>query len=275
MGVTEPGLFGLLLPMRRVFLGSMIGGAAGGAIALGFGAQAYALVGNSGLPGLPGLAGPAFGWTVASLAVAFVGSLVAVLLLGFDESPLTRTAAAATPAATPVAAPVDEHAAVTAEGSGPRVASPVAGTVVPLADVADPAFARGTMGKGVAVLPSDGEIVSPVSGTVVTVFGTKHVVGLRSDDGVEVLVHVGIDTVNLGGTGFTAHVADGDRVTVGQRLLTVDLPAVAATHDTTTVVVITNSTAFAGVEPVATGTVAAAAALLAVETLEHALEATR
>ncbi len=160
-------------------------------------------------------------------------------------------------------------------GAAAALPAPKPGTVVPLADVADPAFARGTMGKGVAVLPTDGEIVSPVSGTVVTVFGTKHVVGLRSDDGVEVLVHVGIDTVNLGGKGFTAHVADGDRVTVGQRLLTVDLPAVAATHDTTTVVVITNSTAFAGVEPVATGTVAAAAPLLAVETLEHALETTR
>lgn len=92
MGVTEPGLFGLLLPMRRVFLASMIGGAAGGAISLGFGAQAYALVGNSGLPGLPGLAGQTFGWSVAALAVAFVGAFVAVLVIGFDESPLTRGA---------------------------------------------------------------------------------------------------------------------------------------------------------------------------------------
>jgi PTS system beta-glucosides-specific IIC component len=266
MGVTEPGLFGLLVPMRRVFLGSMIGGAAGGAVALGFGAEAYALVGNSGLPGLPGLAGESFGWSVAAMAVAFVGSLVAVALLGFDESPLVRAAAAAPAPAEPVVRDAD---------SGPVVVSPVAGTVVPLDQVADPAFSAGTMGKGIAVLPTDGEIVSPVAGTVITVFRTRHVVGLRSDDGVEVLVHVGIDTVNLGGKHFTAHVTDGDRVEVGQRLLTVDLPAVAATHDTTTVVVITNTTAFAGVEPIATGTVRAGADLLAIETLEHALETTR
>lgn len=266
MGVTEPGLFGLLVPMRRVFLGSMIGGAAGGAVALGFGAEAYALVGNSGLPGLPGLAGESFGWSVAAMAVAFVGSLVAVALLGFDESPLVRTA---------VATPAPVEPVVRVAGSGPVVVSPVAGTVVPLDEVADPAFSAGTMGKGIAVLPTDGEIVSPVAGTVITVFRTKHVVGLRSDDGVEVLVHVGIDTVNLGGQGFTAHVADGDRVEVGQRLLTVDLPAVTATHDTTTVVVITNTTAFAGVEPIATGTVRAGADLLAIETLEHALETAR
>jgi PTS system beta-glucosides-specific IIC component len=277
MGVSEPGLFGLLLPMRRVFLASMIGGAAGGAIALGFGAKAYALVGNSGLPGLPGLAGPAFGWSVAAIAVSFVGALVAVLIMGFDESPLTRGAAAAGStgvADSPSAADETSGAAAALDGDL-VVAAPVAGTVVPLADVKDNAFASGVMGKGIAVVPSDGEIVSPVSGTVVTVFPTKHVVGLTSDDGVEVLVHVGLDTVNLGGAGFTAHVTDGDRVSVGDRLLTVDLPAVAATHDTTTVVVITNTTAFAGVEPTATGTVRAGADLLAIETLEHALETTR
>lgn len=277
MGVTEPGLFGLLLPMRRVFLASMIGGAAGGAISLGFGAQAYALVGNSGLPGLPGLAGQTFGWSVAALAVAFVGAFVAVLVIGFDESPLTRGAAAA--GSTGVAdSPSDADRAAGAAAAldgGPVVASPVAGTVVPLSEVGDGAFASGAMGKGVGVLPTDGEVVAPVSGIVVTVFPTKHVVGLRSDDGVEVLVHVGVDTVNLGGRGFTAHVADGDRVSVGDRLLTVDLPAVAATHDTTTVVVVTNATAYAGVEPIAAGTVRAGAGLLAVETLEHALETAR
>ncbi|HEY0187308.1 MAG TPA: beta-glucoside-specific PTS transporter subunit IIABC [Cellulomonas sp.] len=265
MGVTEPGLFGLLVPMRRVFLASMIGGAAGGAISLGFGAKAYALVGNSGLPGLPGLAGASFGWSIAAIAVTFVVSLVAVLLLGFDESPLTGRVASDA-AATPAAA--------TATG-GPVVAAPMSGTVLPLDQVSDPAFSRGTMGKGVAILPTSGEVVSPVDGVVITVFSTKHVVGLRSDDGVEVLVHVGIDTVNLGGKHFTAHVADGDRVRVGDPLLTVDLPAVAATHDTTTVVVVTNPTAFAGVEPVASGTVHAGAPLLAVETLEQALEAVR
>jgi beta-glucoside PTS system EIICBA component len=267
MGVTEPGLFGLLVPMRRVFLASMIGGAAGGAISLGFGAKAYALVGNSGLPGLPGLAGASFGWSVAAIAVAFLGSLVAVVLLGFDESPLTGRAAATAEGA-------DTPAARVTTG-GPVVAAPMSGTVVPLDEVADPAFSRGTMGKGVAIVPSSGEVVSPVDGVVVTVFGTKHVVGLRSDDGVEVLVHVGIDTVNLGGKHFTAHVADGDRVRVGDLLLTVDLPAVQATHDTTTVVVVTNPTAFAGVEPVAAGAVRAGDDLLAVETLEQALEAVR
>jgi glucose-specific phosphotransferase system IIA component len=131
------------------------------------------------------------------------------------------------------------------------------------------------MGKGVAIVPSSGEVVSPVAGTVVTIFPTKHVVGLRSDEGVEILVHVGIDTVDLGGKHFTAHVDDGARVEVGDRLISFDLPAVAATHDTTTVVVITNSAAYADVRTVASGTVRPGDDLLTVETLEHALETAR
>jgi PTS system beta-glucosides-specific IIC component len=270
MGVTEPGLFGLLVPMRKVFYASMIGGAAGGAISLGFGAKAYALVGNSGLPGLPGLAGESFGWSVAALAVAFVVSVVAVVLIGFDETPLTGgTAGSGSGSADDAPAPV------TVEHDGPRVAAPLAGAVVRLDEVSDPAFSRGTMGKGVAIVPSSGEVVSPVAGTVVTIFPTKHVVGLRSDEGVEILVHVGIDTVDLGGKHFTAHVDDGARVEVGDKLISFDLPAVAATHDTTTVVVITNSAAFADVQTVASGTVRAGDDLLTIETLEHALETAR
>jgi beta-glucoside PTS system EIICBA component len=268
MGVTEPGLFGLLVPMRKVFLASMIGGAAGGAISLGFGAKAYALVGNSGLPGLPGLAGESFGWSAAALAVSFVVSVVAVVLIGFDESPLTGEVASGS-------ADVAARDRVTVDHSGPRVAAPLAGVVVGLDQVSDPAFSTGVMGKGVAIVPSAGEVVSPVAGTVVTVFPTKHVVGLRSDDGVEILVHVGIDTVDLGGTHFTTHVDDGARVEVGDPLVSFDLPAVAATHDTTTVIVITNSAAFADVETVASGTVRPGDDLLTVTTLEHALETAR
>ncbi|WP_263119693.1 beta-glucoside-specific PTS transporter subunit IIABC [Cellulomonas fimi] len=265
MGVTEPGLFGLLVPMRKVFLGSMVGGAIGGAISLGFNAQAYALVGNSGLPGLPGLAGATFGWSALAMGAAFVGSLIAVCVIGFDESPLTGG----------VVEPASTGTARAAEDDLATVKSPANGTVVPLDRVNDPAFSGATLGKGIAVRPSDGEIVAPFTGTVVTVFPTKHVVGLISDDGIELLVHVGIDTVELGGKGFTAHVKDGDRVRTGDPMLTVDLPAVSATHDVTTVIVVTNTPAFAGVEPVVSGTVRAGDRLLAIESLEHALEATR
>ena len=265
MGVTEPGLFGLLVPMRKVFLGSMVGGAIGGAISLGFNAQAYALVGNSGLPGLPGLAGETFGWSALAMGAAFIGSLVAVCLIGFDETPLAGAAADSTDAK-------DEKAT---DDDIPTVHSPATGTVVPLDQVNDPAFAGATMGKGIAVLPTDGQIVAPFTGTVVTVFPTKHVVGLISDDGIELLVHVGIDTVALGGKGFTAHVKDGDRVRTGDPMLTVDLAAVSATHDTTTVIVVTNTAAFADVLPVADGTVQAGDDLLTIETLAHALETAR
>lgn len=230
MGVTEPALYGLVLPLRRPLIATMIGSAAGGAISLGFGVDAYVLAGNSGIPGLPGLVGATFGWALVAIVVAFIVSTVMTLVLGFDESAFAASAAAPAPAAAPVIA-----------GGTVSVTSPATGEVVDLSTVPDRIFADGVMGPGVAVRPASGRIVAPVDGEVVALFPTNHALGIRTAEGVEVLVHVGVNTVALEGRGFTAHIAQGDRVTRGQQVLTVDVEEVARTHDTSIIVVVTET----------------------------------
>lgn len=120
--------------------------------------------------------------------------------------------------------------------------SPVTGKVVPIENVPDPVFAQKMMGDGIAVEPADGRIVSPVDGEVIQVFPTKHAIGIRSKGGLEILIHIGIDTVNMQGEGFQTHVAEGDRVTVGQPLLDVSLDLVKEkAASTITPVILTNA----------------------------------
>ncbi|MFG6444145.1 beta-glucoside-specific PTS transporter subunit IIABC [Microbacterium sp. P06] len=242
MGVTEPALYGLVVPLRRPLYATMIGGAVGGAISLGFGVNAYVLAGNGGIPGLPGLVGETFVWAIVAVVLAFIVSLVMTLVLGFDESAYASAAGTPVEAAKPSATVV----------AGTTVASPVSGRLIPLSDVPDRIFADGVMGPGVAVVPASDDIIAPVSGEVVALFPTNHALGIRTDEGVEVLIHVGINTVALEGRGFVAHIAQGDRVSAGQKLLTVDLAEVGKTHDTSVIVVVTGG--FEGaVVPVASG----------------------
>ena len=126
-----------------------------------------------------------------------------------------------------------------------EVLSPVSGSVVPLSEVNDPAFAQEILGKGVAVKPSEGEFRAPLSGEVTVMFDTGHAVSIRGDNGAEVIVHIGLDTVQLKGQHFTAHVKQGDRVKAGDLLVTVDLEKVKdAGYDVTTPVIICNTPDF-------------------------------
>lgn len=248
MGVTEPALYGLALPLRRPLIAAMAGAGIGGAISLGFGVQAYVLAGNGGLPGLPGLVGATFGWAIVGLVLAFIVSAVVSTIIGIDESILAKTsvAGAAAPGATGAIAqaaastPTRAADAPLAPSSGELIASPMAGELISLDDVPDKTFSQRLVGDGAAIRPTSGHVTSPVTGEVVTVFPTKHAVAVRSDEGTEVLIHIGIDTVSLQGRGFEAHVAEGDRVTVGDPLIDVDLDAVSATNNTVTVIVVTN-----------------------------------
>ncbi|MEN0070221.1 MAG: PTS glucose transporter subunit IIA, partial [Propionicimonas sp.] len=130
------------------------------------------------------------------------------------------------------------------------VVAPVAGRVVPLEDVADKVFASRALGEGVGIEPSDGHVIAPVEGVLVTVPESGHAFGIRTDDGVEVLVHVGIDTVQLDGAGFQVAVKPDQRVAVGDLLGKVDLEAVrAAGYDPTTIVVVVNTASLASVTP--------------------------
>ncbi|MDD7963063.1 beta-glucoside-specific PTS transporter subunit IIABC [Microbacterium thalli] len=238
MGVTEPALYGLVVPLRRPLIATMLGSAAGGAISLGFGVNAYVLAGNGGIPGLPGLVGETFGWALVGIVVAFVLATVLTLVLGFDESAYAASASVAPEQADASSTTTDQAADA---GEAVEVVSPAAGEIVPLSTVPDRVFADGVMGQGVAVRPTASDIVAPVSGTVVALFPTHHAFGVRTDAGVEVLVHVGIDTVALEGRGFTAHIAQGDRVVAGQHVLTVDFDEVGKTKDTSVIVVITEA----------------------------------
>ncbi|WHY86884.1 PTS glucose transporter subunit IIA [Neobacillus novalis] len=120
--------------------------------------------------------------------------------------------------------------------------TPVSGKIVPLEEVPDPVFSQKMMGDGLAVIPSAGNIVSPVNGTVILVAATKHAVGLRADDGTEILIHVGLETVALDGKGFNVAVKDGDKVSAGQLLIEVDLEYISTNAKSTiTPIVITNS----------------------------------
>ena len=148
--------------------------------------------------------------------IAFVVSFIAAWIIGFDD-------------------PVEEgKEEVVATETVDRLVEkgnslcPVNGEVIALDKVEDETFASGIMGKGVAIIPVDGKVVSPINGTVQTIFKTKHAIGLLSDEGVEVLIHIGMDTVQLNGEHFTAHIKDGDRVKVGDPLVDVDLEAVRA-----------------------------------------------
>ncbi|HAJ6542345.1 TPA: PTS glucose transporter subunit IIA, partial [Escherichia coli] len=145
------------------------------------------------------------------------------------------------------------------------ICSPMTGEIVPLIHVADTTFASGLLGKGIAILPSVGEVRSPVAGRIASLFATLHAIGIESDDGVEILIHVGIDTVKLDGKFFSAHVNVGDKVNTGDRLISFDIPAIReAGFDVTTPVLISNSDDFTDVLPHGTAQISAGEPLLSI-----------
>ncbi|MER6632644.1 glucose PTS transporter subunit IIA [Streptomyces sp. NPDC000987] len=169
------------------------------------------------------------------------------------------TAPAAAAGSAPIAAPADSTAAPaaaagaadgSAAGQGIEIAAPVAGRVVGLDEVGDPVFASRALGEGVGIEPADGRVVAPVDGELVTVAATGHAFGIRTADGIEILIHIGIDTVQMNGEGFDVRVEPGQEVTVGDLLAEVDLDAVrAAEHPTVTLMTILNTAGLASVEP--------------------------
>jgi PTS system beta-glucosides-specific IIC component len=265
-GITEPGIYGVNLPLKTPFYFGIAGGVVGGAIVAVGGSGATSFV----FPSLLGL--PAFS-TVGSFALLMLGTGIAIavaFLLTFFFGP-REAEEAASDAGTSVpetaadtheaAAPVPTSAATgttsrTATGTV-EVLAPVAGQAVALADVQDKVFASGAMGKGLGIIPADGRIYSPISGSIKAAMKTGHAFGIKSDDGVEVLVHIGIDTVQLQGRGFESAVTRGQQVRAGDLLAVVDLDVVTeAGYDTTTLVMVTNTAQLAGVDPVAGGTLA-------------------
>jgi PTS system beta-glucosides-specific IIC component len=246
-GITEPAIYGVTLRLKKPFIYACIGGAIGGAI---IGAAGSAPVGFV-LPGAitmtAAIDGPGnFTMFVIGVAVAIAVAFALTMVLGFKDIPETKHVAGAE-AAGDEGVVASEAAAITA---------PVAGTIVPLAAVPDPVFSSGAMGNGLAVLPTEGKVYSPVSGTVTAQM--PHAYGITADNGMEVLIHVGIDTVKLEGKHFAPKVSKGQRVTDGQLLTEFDVDAIlAAGYNPMVIMVVTNSGDYAAVVPIAEGEVGA------------------
>nr|WP_277755217.1 PTS glucose transporter subunit IIA [Lacticaseibacillus rhamnosus] len=164
------------------------------------------------------------------MVVAFSTAAILTYLIGFEDVPVKADSLAANKEKPQVGEPTTTH-----------IFSPLTGTIVPLAEIKDKAFASGALGKGVAILPTKGEVLSPVDGTITMAFATGHAIGLTANDGTEILIHIGLDTVKLNGQYFTLKVEQDQKVKVGDPLVTFDLDAIkAAGYDITTPVIITS-----------------------------------
>ena len=251
LGITEPAIFGVNLRFRKPFFLSLIAGAIGG-----------------GLASILGLAGTGNGITIIPGTMLYVGNgqllqyllMVAVsFVLGFaltymfgyeDEEEV------ATEVATERLVQEETTGNIPVAPQNETLVTPIVGDVVALENVNDPVFSSGAMGQGIAVKPSQGVVYAPADAEVSIAFPTGHAFGLKTADGAEILIHVGIDTVSMNGEGFEAKVAQGDKVKAGDVLGTFDSNKIAAAGlDDTTMVIVTNTADYASVTPVASGSV--------------------
>ncbi|EFQ14777.1 beta-glucoside-specific PTS transporter subunit IIABC [Enterococcus faecalis] len=230
MGITEPSLYGVTLKLKKPLVASMIGGAIAGLYAGLSGLVRYAFV-SPGLAALPAFIGENpmnIVHAIITCVIAFVATFIIAYLIGFDDT--------------------SDESEQTAIAEAVIVENPVKGTVCPISEVNDAVFSKGLLGKGVAIHPEENSIYSPVEGEVITILESKHAIGLRSKEGIELLIHVGIDTVNLKGEPFEVFVKAGDQVSAGQLLINADFAAIRnAGYDDTVIVVVTNSENYAGI----------------------------
>lgn len=252
LGITEPAIFGVNLPKVKPFVAGMIGSACGAFICYmtNLGATGTGVTGIFGL--LLCIAQPI--QYILMFAVAF-GVAFAITWTIYSEkhegekAPKAVATAKAAADEEAVLAASEAEEAPAAAATAETIVAPMAGKAIALADVADPVFASEAMGKGMAIEPTEGKVFAPVDGTITVLAETGHAVGLLSDDGAEILLHIGIDTVELKGEPFTAHVKQMQEVKKGDLLMDVDLEAVkAAGKATTTMVIITNTDDYASVD---------------------------
>ena len=247
LGVTEPALFGVNVKYIYPFVAGMIGSSIAGLLSVTFNVTAASI----GIGGLPGILSIQPKYMIPFAGIMLVAIIVPMVLTFFfrkaglftkteDDTELKEEFAAQEEAEF-----ASHTATPTALAESAEVVSPLAGQVKPLSQATDPVFSSGVMGQGVVIEPSQGELVSPVNGTVTVLFPTKHAVGIVSEEGVEMLMHIGMDTVSLDGKGFETHVAQGDKVVVGQQLISFDMDVIKeAGLVTETPVIITNQDDF-------------------------------
>ena len=256
LGITEPAIFGVNLRYGKPFVLGLVAGAAGGWLA-----------------SILGLAGTGFGITIIPGTLLYLNGQVLQYIFmvlvttglgfgltyafGYKDAEEEVTEAKEVVEANEAAAPVL---------SDETIVSPIVGQMVDLKDVNDPVFSSGAMGQGVAVKPSEGVVYAPADAEVTIAFATGHAYGLKTANGAEILIHVGIDTVSMNGEGFDQKVAQGDKVKAGDVLGTFDAAKIAAAGlEDTTMVIVTNTADYASVTPVATGSVAKGDAIIEVK----------
>lgn len=222
MGITEPALYGVNLPKKYPLIACMTGAACGGLYAGITDVYRYA-VGSSGLPALPLYLGENL-WNIFNILIALLISVIVTAILTYILSLKYEPALVCTGNAE---APAESH--ISAEKNNIEgIMNPIKGNVIPLEEVEDEVFSSGALGKGLAILPVEGKVLAPFDGTVVSVFPTLHAICLESNNGVELLIHVGIDTVSLKGAPFKSYIEKGQKVTSGQLMIEFDIGAISA-----------------------------------------------
>ena len=248
LGITEPAIFGINLRFMKPFICAMIGGAVGaifGAVTK-IGATAY---GVTGIPGFLTINNLAI-YAVMLLISGGIAFILTLIIWKEETEELTPEQAAA------LAGDGEEQADVPAiETKDNTIYAPLKGNVIPYDKIPDPTFASGVLGKGVGIEPEVGEVVAPFDGTVSSVTDTKHAIGISGPQGMELLIHVGVDTVNMEGDGFEMFVGEGDTVKAGQKLISFDIDKIkAAGYSPTTAVLLTNSDDYEGFKITKEGT---------------------
>ncbi|WGE58687.1 beta-glucoside-specific PTS transporter subunit IIABC [Actinobacillus equuli] len=241
LGITEPLIYGITLRFKKPFICGVIGGAIGGAV-IGWGGTKMFAFGFSGLLLYPVIIGEGSNIVTYSLgmAVAFIAAGILTYLFGYSDQMLPEQASAAEPKTIPNVVKNGEVSTIPLNKF--NLVSPLEGNIQKLTEIADPMFASEALGKGIAIEPTKGELISPVNGTISSVFPTKHAYNIISDDGLEVLIHIGMDTVQLNGTHFETFVKDGDRIQVGQLLGKFDIENIKAKgYSVVTPIIIANS----------------------------------
>ena len=256
-GITEPAIYGANLRLKKPMVYAVISGALGGAL-MGWGGSYGNAFANQGVLTIPVYASAgtkAFICYILGCLIAFGGACILTVILGFNDLPSDAAPAEKNSSKTDQiedtqeenpAKTIDED--LVADDCDLSVNSPVEGKTIPLAQVSDEVFASGVLGKGVAVQPTSGKILAPADATVSMIYPTLHAIGLILDSGIEMMIHIGIDTVKLNGKYFEKHVQDGDHVKKGKLLVSFDMQKIEqAGYDLTTTVVVTNSKNYAAI----------------------------
>lgn len=246
-GVTEPIVYGISVKLKRPLIAQIIGGVIGGAFIGAFHSTVLAYVFPA-VTTLPAFATDTFVYFLIGITAAFVITAVLTYIFGFEEQvevgPSDRSKAES------VQQQASSTPATDTQETG--VSAPVSGQVIPLQEVSDPVFSSGAMGDGVAIIPEEGKIYAPVAGTVTSIAKSKHAIGITADDGFEILIHVGLNTVKLKGAPFVLKVTEQQQVREGELLMEFDLEAIRqAGLELTTPVIVTNLNTFHRVEATA------------------------